>query len=429
MVSAVAANPIPATERAAFKETEIGTIPVEWEVSRIHEFASVKTGPFGTLLKASEYSDGDGVPLISVGEIRRGYLSITEDTPRVCDVVTKRLPQYVLKAGDIVFGRKGGVDRSALLGPQHDGWFLGSDGLSIRLCSNLDPAFIAYQFQTSRVQQWLLANAIGTTMPSLNQGILAKVAVAIPPTREEQEAVAQTLADADALITCLETLIAKKRAIKQGAMQELLSGRNRLPGFSGEWGQVRLDALADIKSGGTPSTVRADYWDGDVPWCTPTDITSLGGQKYLRETNRTITEYGLSSSSAEWIPAGSVVMTSRATIGECAINARPVTTNQGFKNLIPRSTTDVDFLYYLMCTQKERLIALCGGSTFLEIGKKQLSLLEVFVPQEKEEQSGIAKVLSEMDEELDALNVRLSKARQLKQGMMQELLTGRVRLV
>jgi len=122
-------------------------------------------------------------------------------------------------------------------------------------------------------------------------------------------------------------------------------------------------------------------------------------------------------------------MTSRATIGECAINTVPMTTNQGFKNLIPHNDVDTEFLYYLMTMQTDRLIQLCGGSTFLEIGKKQLSSFEVMLPCDADEQTAIANILSDMDAEIEALEAKLAKARQVKQGMMQELLTGRIRLV
>jgi type I restriction enzyme S subunit len=211
-------------------------------------------------------------------------------------------------------------------------------------------------------------------------------------------------------------------------MQELLTGKKRLPGFSGEWDVKRLGELADIRSGGTPSTTQPDFWDGDVPWCTPTDITALRGFKYLSDTNRKISRLGLNASSAELLPASSLVMTSRATIGECAINLIPVSTNQGFKNFIPSENVDVEFLYYLLLTQKQGFISLCGGSTFLEIGKTQLATFEVRVPTTRGEQSAIAGILSDMDADIAALAAKLAKARQIKYGMMQELLTGRIRL-
>lgn len=217
--------------KPGYKQTEVGVIPEDWEIKAAHEFASIKTGPFGTLLKADEYSEGEGVPLISVGEIRKGFLRITDHTPRVSEVVTRRLPQYVLKKGDIVFGRKGGVERSVLIRQSQEGWFLGSDGISIRPSRVCHDEYLAFQFQSTRVQEWLLQNAIGTTMPSMNQEILRNVVIPIPPTKAEQEAIAGALSDADTLIESMEQLITKKRQVKQGAMQELLTGKKRLPGF------------------------------------------------------------------------------------------------------------------------------------------------------------------------------------------------------
>lgn len=251
----------------------------------------------------------------------------------------------------------------------------------------------------------------------------------LPPTKAEQKAIAEALSDANALVESLEQLIAKKRQIKQGAMHELLTGKKRLPGFGGEWEIKPLDAVAEIRSGGTPSTNQSEFWDGDILWCTPTDITALNGSKYLSQTTRTISPQGLKSSSTELIPAYSVVMTSRATIGECAINTVPVTTNQGFKNFIPFQEADIDFLYYVLQTKKQDFISLCGGSTFLEIGKTPLSAFEIEIPKAKAEQTAIATILSDMDAEIAALEEKLLKARNVKQGMRNELLTGRIRLV
>lgn len=251
----------------------------------------------------------------------------------------------------------------------------------------------------------------------------------VPPTLSEQQAIAEALSDADALIESLEQLLAKKRQIKQGAMQELLTGQRRPAGFAGQWEVKCLARLADIRSGGTPSTSRPEYWDGDILWCTPSDITALNGYKYLSHTGRRISDAGLKASSAEVIPGKSVVMTSRATIGECAINLVPLATNQGFKNFVPFDDVDVEFLYYLLLMQTQGFISLCGGSTFLEIGKTQLAAYEVTVPLDRREQTAIAAVLSDMDAEIAALEGKLAKARSVKQGMMQELLTGRIRLV
>jgi len=156
---------------------------------------SVKTGPFGTTLKAKEYSK-DGVPLISVGEVGYGSLRVHETTPRAPREVVERLPEYLLEAGDIVFGRKGAVDRSAMVKPEQAGWFLGSDGIRLRLPNTCDTRFIAYQLQSSGTRSWLLQHATGTTMASLNQGTIERVPIALPPL-PEQRAIAHILGTLD----------------------------------------------------------------------------------------------------------------------------------------------------------------------------------------------------------------------------------------
>lgn len=195
-----------------------------------------------------------------------------------------------------------------------------------------------------------------------------------------------------------------------------------------DWQTVTLSEKAEIRSGGTPSTSTPKFWGGDIPWCTPTDITELGGEKYLLSTNNKISKFGLQSSSAELIPPYSVIMTSRATIGECAINLMPVATNQGFKNLVPHADVDVEFLYYVMCVKKAQLSRLSAGSTFLEIGKAQLSSLQIQFPSTKAEQEAIAEVLSDADALIESLQQLIAKKRQIKQGTMQALLTGKQRL-
>jgi len=269
---------------------------------------------------------------------------------------------------------------------------------------------------------------VGSTFKRVNVQQIKSFTIPMPPPAE-QEAIAGALSEADALLESLAQLLAKKRHLKQAAMQQLLTGQTRLPGFTGKWEMRPLNALAEIRSGGTPSTTQPQFWDGDILWCTPTDITGLDGSKYLTDTDRKITLQGLNSSSAEMIPANSIVMTTRATIGECAINTVPVSTNQGFKNFIPFESMDAEFLYYLLLTKKQDFISLCGGSTFLEIGKTQLAAFQVTLPATKDEQAAIAGILSDMDGELGALAAKLAKARHLKQAMMQELLTGRTRLL
>jgi type I restriction enzyme, S subunit len=175
----------------------------------------VKTGPFGTVLKASEYST-EGVPLISVGEVGYGSLKVQSSTPRAPREVVDRLPEYVLRSGDIVFGRKGAVDRSALVRAEQDGWFLGSDGIRLRLPKSCDPGFVAYHLQTLETRSWLLQHATGTTMASLNQSTIERIPLHLPP-YGGQRAIAEILGALDDKIELNrrmnETLNATSRAL------------------------------------------------------------------------------------------------------------------------------------------------------------------------------------------------------------------------
>lgn len=287
------------------------------------------------------------------------------------------------------------------------------------------PRFVFYMLQGFDFE----AFSGKTGVPGVNRNELHRETVTLPTSAAEQHAIATALSDVDALLSGLDRFITKKRNLKQAAMQQLLTGQTRLPGFTAKWVVRPLNQVGDIKSGGTPSTTQAHFWDGGVPWCTPTDITGLRGRKYLIDTERTISTAGLQSSSAEVIPPRSLIMTSRATIGECAINLVPVATNQGFKSIVAFAEIDSEFLYYLMTTQKPRLVALCAGSTFLEIGKKQLSGYMIELPRDRGEQEAIAAVLADMDAELAALEMCRDKTHDLRQAMMQQLLTGRTRLI
>jgi len=289
-----------------------------------------------------------------------------------------------------------------------------------------DPLFFYYLFSGEQQQEYIRRNTIQTGVPHINLGTLRNIPVPRPPL-PEQRAIAGALGDVDALLGALTQLISKKRDLKQAAIQQLLTGQTRLPGFSEKWEVKRLGEVAEIVSGGTPKTGVASYWDGGIKWCTPTDITGTAG-KYLSETARTISQAGLDSCSAQLLPAGALLLCSRATIGGLKIAACDVCTNQGFKSLIAREGVSNEYLYYLLLTMKPQLVERAIGSTFLEISKKDTASLEVSLPLFVEE-TAIATVLSDMDAELTALEQRLAKTRALKQGMMQELLTGRTRLV
>lgn len=411
---------------AGFKRSEVGDVPVDWNVSTIGALAVTSSGTTPPRSQPERYYVNGTVPWVKTLDLNNGLIHETDEKVTVAALKETSLQPY--PAGSVLVAMYGGYNQIGRTGLLTQSAAVNQAITAVRpKPGQLDSGYLL-RVLNFRVEYWKAVASSSRKDPNITSKDVRAFPLAAPAL-DEQRAIAIALADADALIESLEQLLAKKRQIKQGAMQELLTGQRRLPGFSDGWTPAKLEDLADIRSGGTPSTQKAEFWDGDILWCTPTDITALNGSKYLTDTHRKITAMGMKACSADLIPANSIVMTSRATIGECAINLAPLCTNQGFKNFVPFPHVDVQFLYYMLTTQKAGFISLCGGSTFLEIGKTQLRPYEVSMPPTKDEQTAIATVLSDMDTEITALEARLTKARQLKQGMAQALLTGRIRLV
>ncbi|MHB1516440.1 MAG: restriction endonuclease subunit S [Acidiferrobacteraceae bacterium] len=413
-----------------YKQTEVGVIPEDWHLMSFIGAVGAYIDYRGRTPRKLGLSWGGGdILALSANNVQMGKINLDKEAYLGNEKLYRKwMVQGECEQDDILLTMEAPLGNVAQI-PDSRKYILSQRVLLIKPKEWVLRAFLAHYMRGSYFQKQLDLNSTGSTAKGIQRKKLDEVPVYIPPTKAEQEAIAEVLSDADALIESLEQLLTKKRRVKQGAMQELLTGKTRLPGFSGGWEASRLEALADIRGGGTPSTTQPQFWDSDIPWCTPTDITKLNGFKYLNDTSRKISLEGLKSSSAEMIPENSIVMTSRATIGECAINRVPVSTNQGFKNFIPFDHVDVEFLYYLLLTQKQSFISLCGGSTFLELSKTQIAVLEVNLPTTKTEQTAIATILSDMDAELAELDAKLAKTRAIKQAMMQELLTGRIRLV
>ena len=246
------------------------------------------------------------------------------------------------------------------------------------------------------------------------------------PLPNEQRAIAEALSDADALIEFLDQLITKKRQIKQGAMKELLTGKRRLPGFSGEWEVRRIGELADMGSGGTPSSSNPSFYDGEIPWVAISDMTK--GGKFISFTERNLSNEGFSNCAAQMFPAGTVLYAMYASLGECSIASVPLSSSQAILGIRVKEMLSGEFLYYYLQSIKPKVKTLGQQGTQANLNKGMVQDFSLQLPPVIE-QTAIATVLSDMDTELAALESRLAKARQIKQGMMQELLTGRIRLL
>ena len=167
-----------------------------------------------------------------------------------------------------------------------------------------------------------------------------------------------------------------------------------------DWKKVKLSELGTIVGGGTPSTKKEEYYGGNIPWITPKDLANFG-ERYIEHGNRNITLAGLENSSAKILPAGSILFSSRAPIGYIAIAANNVSTNQGFKSIIPNSNVDSLFLYYLLKFNKDKIENMGSGTTFKEVSASIMKSIEVFIPTEIVEQRKISAILGAIDDKIE----------------------------
>ena len=392
--------------KPGYKKTKVGIIPREWSAIQLGELSDFVTS--GSRGWAKYYSDS-GAIFIRSQNIRDGHLDLTD---RQCVIPPSGAEgdRTRLVAGDLMVTITGNnVGNVAWLEKDIGEAYISQHVGLVRL---LDPSYSEYVCRYlepgSPGNAQIFAGQAGQSKPGLNLKNLEDFWIAIPPTKVEQEAIAEALSDADALIESLDQLIAKKRQIKQGAMQELLTGKRRLPGFSGEWVIKRLGDVAEISKGQliTESTAIP----GDVP-------VIAGGKKpayFHNRANRTGKTITISGSGAS---AGYVAFY------ESPIFASDCSTIGGGGNY------SVEFIYFVLLLNQEVIYKAQTGGAQPHIHPDDLRPLMIHVPIDCSEQAAIATILSDMDTELAALESRLAKARQIKQGMMQELLTGRIRLL
>ncbi len=405
-----------------------GILPEGWEVRKIDQLANVRTGPFGSLLHQDDYVH-DGTPIITVEHLGdRGI--IHKNLPMVSDKDKQRLNAYLLQKHDIVFSRVGSVDRNAIVKEDEEGWLFSGRLLRIRAVTNdVYPPFLSYFFSSEPFKKRIRSVAVGQTMASLNTKIMNNIEVVLPsPT--EQRAIAEVLSDVDALIEAQEGLIEKKRLIKQGVMQELLTGKRRLPGFSGEWEVVKIDEIAEVLKGKGLSK---------------SEMSSTGKNKAIlygelfTTYDEVIDQVYSSTDSDQGVLSefGDVLMPgSTTTDGIDLCKASALLLEQillgGDVNIIRSKSRDrfsPEFLaYYISHMKKDDIQKAAQGITIIHLYGKDIKEIPVNLPP-LNEQIEIVHVIKDIDKELKLLEEKEKKSLLIKQGMMQELLTGRTRLV
>lgn len=396
-----------------------------WETTTIGDFLDFKNG-----LNKEKAFFGVGTPIVNYMDVYKNRGLYANDLNGCVTLSKEEIKRFDVRKGDVFFTRTSETPEeigyaSVMLEDVDDCVF---SGFVLRGRPKNDlfvGEYCKYAFFTPEVRKTIMTSCTYTTRALTNGRQLSIIEIPRPPL-PEQHAIAAALSDADAYISALEKLIAKKRNIKQGAMQELLTGKRRLPGFIGEWVEKRIDEIGDTSSGGTPTRSIVSYFKGNIPWITTSELND----GFIYKTNECITSAALKNSAAKLFPIGTLLMAMYgATIGKLGIMELEGSTNQACCAFFFRDGIDSRFMFSLLLHHRNLIIELGSGAGQPNISQTIIRNLSFNIPKTKLEQSAIAAVLSDMDSEIDGLLAKLNKAKQIKQGMMNELLTGRIRLL
>lgn len=408
-----------------FVHTELGEIPNDWLVEPLSKFLLYIsygfTNPMPTV--------NSGVYMITARDINNGriqYATARCTTQSAYDglLTDKSRP----RSGDLLLTKDGTLGRLALV--TNEKICINQSVALLRPKATMAARFLKVLLEAPTYQKRMIEDAGGSTIKHIYITIVDKMPIAIPPTLAEQEAIAEALSDADAWIESLEQLIAKKRQIKQGALQELLTGKRRLPGFKGEWSYKLLGEVGIFTKGSGVSKSEAN--SGELPCVRYGEIYTRHCD-YIRSffsgISREVASTAAKLRSGDILFAGSGE--TKEDIGKCVAFIDECEAYAGGDIVILRvSEGDSLFLGYYLNTRPIAIqkASRGQGDAVVHISATALSSIRIHLPL-NEEQKAIGKVLSEMDAEISEIELKLSKAYQIKQAMMQELLTGRIRLV
>ena len=386
----------------------------EWNTIFLNSILSFKNG-----FNASKDQYGFGTKFINVSDIlENNYLTYDniQDYVNINDI---ELTNYIIEYGDIVFQRSS--ENREEVGTANV--YLGSQpcvygGFVIRgkKEGEYNPFFLKELLQSTRVRKEITSWSGGSTRYNIGQDSLNKISI-ILPSIEEQNKIADLLLKVYEKIDLLEYKYQCYKNFKKYLMQQIFTQKLRFNEFDDEWKTVKLSNVAEIVGGGTPNTEVEEYWNGGIKWFTPSEI---GKTKYISESDRYISEEGLKNSSAKLLPKNTILLSSRATVGEISIALTECSTNQGFQSLITKNTVDNEFIYYLISTLKNEFLRRSSGSTFLEISKNEIKKIKINIPS-LSEQKRISSLFSSIDNKIDLLKIEHEKCLCFKKSLLQQM--------
>lgn len=432
-----------------YVKTEVGIIPEDWRVATFNELFQFL--PTGTNARSDLAADEGDLNYVHYGDIHKKWdLVLDCDVAKIPFISREKIGNLpLLEEGDLLIADASedyaGIGTSVEVRNIKDKKIV--SGLHTILLrgdkEKIADGYKAYLTSISAVKHALISKATGISVYGISKNTIKNTKIPLPVDLREQSAIVRILSDTHNLIKSLNKLIEKKKNIKQGAIQELLTGKKRLPEFrdkseikrfenltekdaiSENWEVVQLkDITSQII---VPMRDKPKFFKGTIPWCRIEDFEG----KYLSnsKSGRYVDKEIVNNMNLKIFPADTLLVSCSADLGRCAIVKKPLVTNQTFIGLvIDDSKADNEFLYYYMTFHAEELNNLSSGTTISYLSREQFENLDVRVPRSKIEQSAIAQVLSNMDIEIEKLEQKKEKYKQLETGLKQQLLTGRIRL-
>jgi len=379
--------------------------------------ANVQTGPFGSQLHKEDYVEF-GTPMVTVEHL--GNRAFTkQNLPMISDSDKKRLNKYVLNEGDIVFSRVGSVDRCSYVDNKHLGWMFSGRCLRIRPCNVVYPLYLYYYFCMENTKQFIRNIAVGATMPSINTKLMKDLEVPLP-TKEIQQKIASILSALDDKIELNNKINENLESQAQAFFTDLFI-TNAKP----EWKTGTVSDLGDVVGGGTPSKKVEEYYTNDgIAWITPKDLSN-DKSKFITHGETDITDLGLAKSSATLMPRGSVLFSSRAPIGYIAIADGQVSTNQGFKSIVPFDNVGTAYVYYFLKENLSAIENVASGSTFKEVSGGTMKNFPAIIP-DADTLAKFKQFCSPLLEQQRALEYENRYLASLRDALLPKLMNGEI---
>lgn len=402
---------------------------MEWKEVRLGDIADVQTGPFGSQLHKSDYI-AEGIPCIMPTNIGPHLNFIVDGIAHVSEVDANRLSRHLTEIGDIIYARRGDIEKCAYVTTNEEKWLCGTGCLKIRCNNEVNSRFIAYLLSTAECKKWITGNAVGTTMLNLSKGILSNLPLLVP-SHEDQRRIASILSSLDRKIELNNKINADLEEMAQAIFKNRFvdfepfkDGKfvdSELGKIPEGWKVGRLTDIIKLMPGGTPKTSEPLYWDnGTIPFFSPKDVNGV----YCFATEKHITETGLNKCSSNLYPKDTIFITCRGTVGKVCLAACDMAMNQSNYAIRAIDGYSQYYVFFLVKSVVERLIKKSNGAVFSAITSKDFDE-EILIPSQKAVED-FTNVIDGFFRRIFTIGTENSRLSLLRDTLLPRLMSGEI---